>query len=286
MVKVDRKMGSRNVFEPGPDARRVWQVSLPTLSQALLPLPLGFGSMLQWVWQLWAFPLASKAFIPVMMMACQGHRPRTKQGCSRLISNVTGATSRRGCLFRLRSVTSRSKMFPSLCVADIKSSIFVFSFSWVIGNASCLLPCMSDQATQFLLPSSGPGMSLFPLFVYLNPTCLKDWPPPWSLHSRMHGTPVFVSQVGALISPCTGFCFLCLTVPGCSGHREWWQIHWMKHNEGCRKSRDLGIQRPGFVTLDKSLPVSGFQSLSVKWELNRIISKVHSRSKVLGLIVD
>lgn len=212
--------------------------------------------------------------------------PRTKQGCSRLISNVTGATSRRGCLFRLRSVTSRSKMFPSLCVADIKSSIFVFSFSWVIGNASCLLPCMSDQATQFLLPSPGPGMSLFPLFVYLNPTCLKDWPPPWSLHSRMHGTPVFVSQVGALISPCTGFCFLCLTVPGCSGHREWWQIHWMKHNEGYRKSRDLGIQRPGFVTLDKSLPVSGFQSLSVKWELNRIISKVHSRSKVLGLIVD
>lgn len=110
-------------------------------------------------------------------------------------------------------------MFPSRCVADIKSSIFVFSLSWVIGNTSCLLPRMSDQATRFLLPSPEPGMSLFPLFVYLNPTCLKDRSPPWSLHSRMHVTPVFVSQVGALISPCTGFCFLCLTVPGYSGHK-------------------------------------------------------------------
>lgn len=45
VVKVDRKMGSRNVFERGPDARRVWQVSLPVLSQALLPVPLGFRSM-------------------------------------------------------------------------------------------------------------------------------------------------------------------------------------------------------------------------------------------------
>lgn len=44
-------------------------------------LPLDFGSMLQWLWQLRAFPLASKAFILVMMMACQGHGPSTKQGC-------------------------------------------------------------------------------------------------------------------------------------------------------------------------------------------------------------
>lgn len=42
MVKVYRKIGSRNVFKSGPGARRVWQVSSPSLSQALLPTPSGF----------------------------------------------------------------------------------------------------------------------------------------------------------------------------------------------------------------------------------------------------
>ena len=39
VVKVLRKMGSRNVLESGPGARRVWQVSLPVLSQAVVPSP-------------------------------------------------------------------------------------------------------------------------------------------------------------------------------------------------------------------------------------------------------
>lgn len=51
-----------------------------------------------------------------------------------------------------------------------------------------------------------------------------------------------------------------------------------------RESRNPGIRRPGLVTWDESLHLSGLQSLSGMKELNWMISKVCAKSKLLGLL--
>lgn len=92
LLKVHRKMGSRNVFESGPGARRVWQMSLP---RCVRPAP---APARRRPWIDVAMTLAVPYFslglegIPVMMMACQGHGPGTKQGYLWLMENITRAT--------------------------------------------------------------------------------------------------------------------------------------------------------------------------------------------------
>lgn len=60
--------GSQKEWDPEASSSMVqvpeglWQASLPWLSQALLPRSLDFGSILQRLWRLHVFPLASEAF--------------------------------------------------------------------------------------------------------------------------------------------------------------------------------------------------------------------------------
>lgn len=188
-----------------------------------------------------------------MMMACQGHGHSTKQGCSWLIVNMTGTTYRWGWLLRLRSVTAEVQCSHHVCSLYQKSHLCLW---FCLSNWKSKLPTTTHvwpgYSVSPFIPR--PGMSLSPLSVYLNPTCLQDLPPLWSVHSRMLGTLVFVTQAGALISPCTGFWLLCvqlywlwvlrghtgsalsfldLTVPACAGHKgmltdsldePWWGL--------------------------------------------------------------
>lgn len=91
VMKVLRKIGTKNVFKPSTGARRVWQVSLPLLSQALVPFSWDLdqccndsGSSVHFLW-----PLRHSSDDDD---GCQGHRPSTKQGYLWLIENITGAT--------------------------------------------------------------------------------------------------------------------------------------------------------------------------------------------------
>lgn len=135
-------------------------------------------------------------------MACQGHGPSTKQGYLWLIENITGATCMRSWLLSLWGLQlSWSKMFISICIADIKSHIF-FKFAWVIGKPSCQLPCHIGPSCSVSYPiriliqglqcPSSLSLSLYILLAF------KTLLPPWSLHSRMHMTLLFVAQADAL----------------------------------------------------------------------------------------
>lgn len=171
LLKVHRKMGSRNVFESGPGARRVWQMSLP---RCVRPAP---APARRRPWIDVAMTLAVPYFslglegIPVMMMACQGHGPGTKQGYLWLMENITRATCLWGWLLRLWGLEADGWAVPLAACSSYQGCICVFRFALVIGEPSCRLPC-HVQPSHPVSPSHPEAWKVHLLSLCLSNLCL------------------------------------------------------------------------------------------------------------------